>query len=202
MKTTIHLVLLAMITLLLGCQTSYRAKSIIDGLGYQDEKVQDGIFHIKYNVNAHTPATKALEFWHQRAEELCGNKQYFADTRLGKNSKLTISKRTYYREYFNSSDTLHTFNSDPKTYTTISRGGGNFPKASGFAYCEGKPDKLMAHNEEKRSCIAMRKLERKLKRNLRNIDLSSLESQCKKVTTPESMERIIQPKQINLEGNA
>jgi hypothetical protein len=175
MKTNIHYVLLTIMTLLMGCQTGYRAKSIIDGLGYQDEKVQEGIFHIKYNVNAHTPANKALDFWHQRAEELCGNNHYFADTRLGKNSKLEISKRTSY-DLYNSSNVRYTLNY-PKTYTTISRGGSNFPKASGFAYCEGKPDKLMAHNVEKQSCIATRKLERKLKRNLRNI---ALESQCKK----------------------
>jgi hypothetical protein len=73
------------ITILLfiaGCQTTYKAMNVWDGLGYTDKKISAGVYEITYLVNASTAKEKAVEFWHQRAKELCGNGKYSHDVKL------------------------------------------------------------------------------------------------------------------------
>jgi len=66
---------------LFGCgPTKYQKLTMWDGLGYEDEKVADGIYKIKYLSNANTTMQQTIKFWHIRASELCGSKGYTSET--------------------------------------------------------------------------------------------------------------------------
>jgi hypothetical protein len=146
--------------ILSSCQTSYRAKSMLDGLGYQDKRLKSGVYQILYKVNAATPEDIAIDLWHMRATELCGHSNYFSTAKVrshqGSAKRVKISNNHYYRspsEYTSYSEKNHTFSyaSDrsinqvnyavPRTsYKQRNiRNYTKWPSARGLAYCEGKP---------------------------------------------------------------
>jgi hypothetical protein len=176
--------------LLISCQTSYRAKNIIDGLGYQDEKVQEGVFHISYNVNANTQAQQALSYWHQRATELCGDSNYFADAKL--NNKRIYDVKKYQTGGINSVNENGSLVSQPTTRVSIVTGASKFPEATGYAYCQGKPAALIAHKQPEHYC----NLKRKLKRN--QVYLKSSAAQCDQIKNTASSDVIDIPKKATV----
>jgi len=76
--------------ILSGCETGYQQKTILDGLGYSDEKIGDGVYRLTYLVNAYTPPEAAMKYWHARARELCGSGSY------DHGAKLTIQNHPSY----------------------------------------------------------------------------------------------------------
>ncbi len=75
-------IILVIFLFLSGCgATKYQKLTMWDGLGYEDEKISEGTYRIKYLSNAHTTLEQIIKFWHMRASELCGEKGYTSDTR-------------------------------------------------------------------------------------------------------------------------
>ena len=75
-RLAVFVALACTVTLLVGCATPYQKKTILDGLGYSDEKLEDGVYRVTYVVSPFTPPEDALKYWHQRARELCGSDGY------------------------------------------------------------------------------------------------------------------------------
>src|SRR5690242_10248200 len=66
----------AMVFLLCGCATPYQKASDSQSLGYNEEKIGEGVYKLTYMANALTQAEDALKYWHQRARELCASYDY------------------------------------------------------------------------------------------------------------------------------
>ena len=67
---------------MLALETPYDKARWYDGVGgYEDEKISDGIYKIKFTGNAITASEKILSYWHRRATELC-NGNYESDPEL------------------------------------------------------------------------------------------------------------------------
>ena len=75
--------LMAVVVLLSACNTTYGPASALGGTGgYTDKKVGENQFYIESLTNVSTGPEKALEYWHRRASELCGGRQYTPDVKL------------------------------------------------------------------------------------------------------------------------
>lgn len=146
-----RIILLLIVSTLVSCQTSYRAKSMLDGLGYQDKKVTDDVYQILYKVNKVTPKQKVLDFWHVRATELCGHENYFADVGLSKRRlkpeprpRAISPPNHYYATTTLSGHEVWKRDYASKSYPQHFADANLFPRISGIAYCAGKPEKLLA----------------------------------------------------------
>jgi len=89
MPTKQILVVLLSAATLASCVTTGYQKQGATG-GYTDEMISEGVFRLAYLVNANTPVEKAIEFWHQRAAELCGSHDYVADVKLTTNINANV----------------------------------------------------------------------------------------------------------------
>lgn len=164
---TYKIICVLIVSVLVSCQTSYRAKSILDGLGYQDKELQEGVYQIAYKVNAMTKEQVALDLWHTRASELCGHTNYFADASLTRmaTARFNPSNAAYYSHISSNSEALDP--SDPRkpaslgslyssnTENISSRVRSKrteFPEAIGVAYCAGKPEALLTLKPSKMAC--------------------------------------------------
>src|SRR5262245_53555487 len=77
LSTRLLIIVAAPLMLILcGCETGYQQKTILDGLGYTDEKIGDGVYRVTYLVNALTTPEAAMKNLHARARELCGSSRY------------------------------------------------------------------------------------------------------------------------------
>lgn len=76
-KSMIFLVVLG----LYGCATGYQ-KSGFTG-GYKEKLIGENQYELKYQGNGTTSAATVENYWHRRAQELCGSSEYdfiFTDT--------------------------------------------------------------------------------------------------------------------------
>ncbi|MFC3123206.1 CC0125/CC1285 family lipoprotein [Agaribacter flavus] len=161
---------LCSLTLLLGltaCQTGYRAKSILDGLGYEEQQLATNVYGLSYRVNATTSNDTAIDLWHMRAAELCGHEEYFADVKMAKSKRL--KKRylhkarddydPYIRDFYKTQEVSsydynqatqqehityrhvdnYPWKNVKQTSKNSSHVGVKFPVARGKVYCDGQP---------------------------------------------------------------
>lgn len=155
--------ILLVVSTLVSCQTSYKAKSMLDGLGYQDKKLKDDVYQILYKVNAMTPKQRALDFWHVRATELCGHSNYFAEANLSKKTNIPYRTAVYTQSatapvhYYatTNSNGVEVYRRDPTPIFNMrepSFGNSNkFPRVNGVAYCAGKPEKLLVREPHRKT---------------------------------------------------
>ncbi|MFC3121367.1 hypothetical protein [Agaribacter flavus] len=142
--------------------------------------------HITYKVNANTPAEYAMDFWHQRASELCGNSHYFADAKLRVKHRYTVSQSERGGINVENTESGSSFVSPPTSQITINK-SQRFPKVSGYTYCDGKPEMLFIHKTPEQQC----ELKRELKR--RNVNVQSLAANCDSVKSHANADNLILP---------
>jgi hypothetical protein len=69
-------------TIAAGCTTPYQQKGVF-GEGYSDKELGDGRYLVEVSVNKFTSRGTALEYVHQRADELCPEGYELKDTVSG-----------------------------------------------------------------------------------------------------------------------
>lgn len=84
--------------------------------GYEDEKISDGVYKVKFTGNAYTTIEQATDHALHRAEELCGSKNFEHD----------ISGRTENAE----GEIYYDFGAFPINYSH------NFPVVEGTVTCK------------------------------------------------------------------
>jgi len=63
------IVVSACILLLSGCATPYQPKAFAGG--YRDFETQPGIYYVSFQGNGYTGKDVVVQYWHQRAAEIC-----------------------------------------------------------------------------------------------------------------------------------
>lgn len=68
-----RIALLIVIASALGaCATPYQPKGFTGG--YEEVEIQPGVYFLEFTANAYTSLPTVVQYWHQRAKELCAPK--------------------------------------------------------------------------------------------------------------------------------
>ena len=84
------LILLTGLMLVLpGCVTPYQPKGYLGG--YTDFETQPGIHYVSFRGNGYTSKDTVIQYWHQRAAEVCGGRDRYEIVSQGASTESYIT---------------------------------------------------------------------------------------------------------------
>src|SRR5215831_13652431 len=69
------MLLTGLLLVLSGCATPYQPKGFAGG--YTDFETQPGIHYVSFRGNGYTSKDTVIQYWHQRAAEVCGGRDRY-----------------------------------------------------------------------------------------------------------------------------